>query len=124
MARDWSSQPVYAPDGRLHPREGNDPWGTAAQTTYRLLKTKDVEERLNTDKLYWNPRARDFFLDVIQFIAAECNHSGDSSAADMGGGSPIKRGVTKHPDFPVAEGRGGRRAHWDHMHFQLGEAFY
>ncbi len=124
VARDWSSQPVYANDGSLHPKKGNDAWGNATRTTYRLRKTRDVEERLKTDKRYWNPRARDFFLDVFQFIAAECNNSGDSSVADMSGGAQLKLGVTKYPDYPLPEGRGGRRAHWDHLHFQLGQAFY
>ncbi|HUQ95032.1 MAG TPA: hypothetical protein VM120_25365 [Bryobacteraceae bacterium] len=124
VARDWSSQPVYTKDGKLHPSEGNDPWGRDSKTYYRLLMTKDVEEREKTDSLYWNPRARDFFLDLFQFIAAECNSSGDSPPSDMRGGAQLKYGVTKYPDYPEVDGRGGRRSHWDHVHFQLGKAFY
>ncbi|MBL8211608.1 MAG: hypothetical protein JNK87_12885 [Bryobacterales bacterium] len=72
VARDWSSRPVYKKDGALQPAVGTDPWGAATITSYRLLHTRDVEERLKSDRLYWNPRSRDFFLDVFQFIAAEC----------------------------------------------------
>jgi hypothetical protein len=123
VARDWSSQPVYTKDGRLHPREEDDAWGTDTKTYFRLSTIKDVTEKDKTDKLYWNPRAQDFFLDLFEFIAAECNNAGDSSPSEMKGGTELKRGRTKHPDFPHPYGRGGRRAHWDHVHFQLLEAF-
>ncbi len=103
-----------------------DHWGRArkglqAYAKNRLLVTRDAEERLLSDKSYINPRARDFFLDVFQFIHDQCTAiSGDIAPSAIRAGASMQHGVTFHPDYPIIL----RRPHNDHMHFQLGQAIH
>lgn len=75
--------------------------GTDTKTTYRLLVTRDAEARDPSDKNYWNFQARDFFLDVLEFVAKECNSNSDSPPREVRAGAAIKAGVTFHPDYPL-----------------------
>jgi hypothetical protein len=123
VRRDWYYRPVYLPNGREHPKvkDSDDWWGNNTRTSYRLLITRDVEERLQSDKSYFNPRARDFFLDVFQFIHDECTViAGDIAPSALRSGALMQYGVTMHPDYPGLI----RRPHNDHMHFQLGQAIH
>ncbi|MEO8029030.1 MAG: hypothetical protein ABI823_21295, partial [Bryobacteraceae bacterium] len=66
VRRDWYRRPVYLDNNYLRPKQFDDDfWGTSTHTNYRLMRTKDAEERPASDPTYWNPRARDFFLDVV-----------------------------------------------------------
>jgi hypothetical protein len=118
VRRDWYRRPVFLANYARPQQVDDDYWGTTTQTNYRLMRTKDVEERDGGDPQYWNPRARDFFLDVFAFIEEQCNH-GDIGAIAMRSGGAFKGGWTVHPDYPTYE----RRPHNDHIHFQLGKTF-
>jgi hypothetical protein len=121
VRRDWFNRTVYRKDGTPHAQDDGDRWGTDRQTHYRLLVTKDAEERLLDDKDYRNPRARDFFLDVFKFISAQCAFGQfDISPTAMRSGGNFMAGFTVHPDYPTLL----RRPHNDHVHFQLGEAVH
>lgn len=121
VRRDWYSRPVFLTDGKTHVSVGGgldkDRWGNDHRTSYRLLVNKDAEEKLPDDPDYYNPRARDFFLDVYQFISDECNVGpNDIAPGALKSGATIKAGFTIHPDYPTKL----RTSHNDHMHFQLG----
>jgi hypothetical protein len=125
VKRDWYLRPVYGADGKPHRAATNtgfdyDRWGTDNSTSYRLLVNHDAEEMPDDDPLYYNPRAREFFLDVYSFVSEECAFGpNDISPSAMKGGGKIKAGFTVHPDYPTAL----RVPHNDHMHFQLGNAY-
>lgn len=125
VKRDWYLRPVYLKDGTVHAANTKtgfdyDRWGHDTQTSYRLLTSKDEPPKLPADKDYFNPLAKDFFLDVYSFVAEECAFgSNDISPAAFKGGHKMKAGFTIHPDYPT----GLRFYHMDHMHFQLGQAF-
>lgn len=121
VRRDWYYRPVYKSDGKLHAmdKDEDDRWAHDLHTYYRLLVTKDAEEKDLADKTYYNPRARDFFLDVYTFISEQCAFGRfDISPAALRSGAPILAGYTIHPDYPTLL----RRPHNDHIHFQLGQA--
>src|SRR3954471_11026283 len=117
VRRDWARRAVYRKDGHSPTAVDGDLWGSDTQTYYRLLVTKDAEERDPSEKNYYNPNARDFFLDVYTFISEECMFGSlDISPLSLRGGAVIKPGYTVHPDYPTLL----RRPHNDHIHFQLG----
>jgi len=141
VKRDWYLRPVYLKDGKPHPTAGQtgfdrDRWGNDTHTSYRLVtkiapQPPLVEAGLAfaatlADALLpesqddYNPRAKDFFLDVYRFISEQCAFGpNDISPAAFKSGSPLKAGYTLHPDYPTQQ----RRPHNDHIHFQLGSAY-
>lgn len=105
---DWGNAPIYEQDGKLRPgrpRRG-DKWGAARSTFFRLRNGSD--------------RAAEFFGDVWTFLLAETSVTAADGPAPAYG-SPMKLGKIMHPDYPDPRNRGG---HQEHMHFQLGEAFF
>lgn len=125
VRRDWYSRVVYTADKKPHDTAENewltDRWGNDRQTTYRLLVNMDAEARIPGTKGYFNFQARDFFLDLLQFIEDECAFSPkETSAQALRNGAKFHPGFTMHPDYPNFM----RRPHNDHVHFQLGEAIH
>jgi hypothetical protein len=119
VRRDWAFRAVYRKNGTSPVNDDGDRWGSDQQTYYRLLVTKDAEEKDPSEKDYYNPNARDFFLDVFTLISEECIYgSWEIDPVSIRAGSLFKAGYTIHPDYPTLL----RRPHNDHIHFQLGQA--
>lgn len=115
VREDWYLRTVLQKDGKPHPlaTNDNDRWGDDTQTFYRLSNLKEPIDP--GDAL-----TRDFFLDVYTFVSEQCMFGSlDISPAAFRSGSPMKAGYTHHPDYPITQ---RRRAHNDHVHFQIGPA--
>jgi hypothetical protein len=122
--RDWFARPVYKTrpeaDGSRGTLTavGDDKWGGATATYFRLVYSPDLQDFL--------PLV--FFSTVWEFVTRECTTAaGDLSAENFRNGALLGRGTIYHPDFPdwgsYLPGHAGRQSHHDHMHFQIGNAF-
>lgn len=124
VAQHWSGQPVAmptdwtAPTGKRYTRgQRLDDWPPApfTQTTFRLDPANPhLDPALNPDL------ARQIFYSAYQHAVTEGTDTRGSVMTSIGATSDF----VLHPDYPVSmpdpKATGGREAHWQHIHMQVG----
>jgi hypothetical protein len=111
VRRDWGERSVPNEADPSGPRPAQWPTGSRA-LTYRLADAPDAD-----------PAAVGFFRDLYAVVAGQWQDGGDTPTGPAPTSEIGTRSFVMHPDHPSSSptGKGGREAHIDHLHVQIGK---